>query len=88
MFTIDALKAAFPGYEIVAHHGTEESEQALLFDREEKTWALAVLHHGEGKEWKKAAYANLGPTEARRHYLDHIRGDVESRSGSGDASAR
>jgi hypothetical protein len=88
MFTIDALKAAFPGYEIVAHHGTEGAEQALLFDREEKTWALAVLHHGEGKEWTKAAYANMGLTEARQHYLDHIRGDVESRSDAVDRSVR
>ena len=88
MFTVDALRAAFPDYDVVAHHGTEGSEQALLFDRADGTWAIAVLHHGEGKEWTKAAYANMGLTEARQHYLDHIRGDVELRSDSVDASVR
>jgi hypothetical protein len=86
MYTIDELKAAFPTYEVVAHHGTEESEQALLFDREEDTWALAVLHHLKGKDWTKASFANMGLADARQHYLEHVRCDVENRSDSIDAS--
>ncbi|MGD2129797.1 MAG: hypothetical protein PVJ33_17470 [Lysobacterales bacterium] len=88
MYSIDTLKTAFPGLEIVAHHGTDEAEQALLFDREEDTWVLAVLHLLKGKDWTKASYANLSLADARKHYLDHVRLDIERISETVEAGVR
>lgn len=78
MMNLNALQRSFPSHRIVAHHGTNDSEHAILKAPNTDCLSVVELHRAHDGGWQKMFEHAVSADEAVEEYLRAVKRSIET----------